>query len=238
MGAGHAAASAAGRPGVLRPEGIGSEILSTHFHPNGKPAAEASVVGLYFAKRAPTKRFQAIQLPPVFGFLSGINIPAGESKYTIKDSFTLPIDVKVWGSVGHAHYLAKTMKLTATLPSGDVKTLLDIPDWDFGWQEQYQYVDYVELPKGTRLDATLTYDNSAANKRNPSSPPKRVTWGEQSTDEMGSVSLQMIAAHQGELPQLTQVFGDHMREVAAARPGVGLLMQLGAARQGAGRQGR
>ncbi len=206
-------------------------ILSTHFHPNGKPASEASTVGLYFAKQPPTKAFQAIQLPPVFGFLSGLNIPAGESRYTMTDSFTLPIDVKAFGTVGHAHYLAKTMKLTATFPNGDVKTLLDIPDWDFGWQEQYQFVDYVSLPKGTRLDATLTYDNSAANKRNPSSPPKRVTWGEQSADEMGSVSLQMVAAHPGELPQLVQVFGDHMREVAANRPGLGLLL-------GAGRQGR
>jgi mono/diheme cytochrome c family protein len=206
-------------------------ILSTHFHPNGKANAEASTVGIYFAKQPPTKAFQAIQLPPVFGFLSGLNIPAGETKYTITDSFTLPIDIKAWGTVGHAHYLAKTMKLTATLPTGEVKTLLDIPDWDFGWQEQYQFADYVSLPKGTRLDSTLTYDNSAANKRNPSSPPKRVTWGEQSTDEMGSVGLQMIAAHPGELPQLTQAFADHMREIAASRPGAGqLLLQLGAAR--------
>jgi hypothetical protein len=122
------------------------------------------------------------------------------------------------------------MKLTATLPTGEVKTVIDIVDWDFSWQEQYQFADYVTLPKGTKLDVTITYDNSAANKRNPSSPPKRVTWGEQSTDEMGSVLFQLVAAKPGELPLLTQAFAEHMREAAAARPGLGLLMQLGAAR--------
>jgi hypothetical protein len=145
----------------------------------------------------------------------------------------LPIDVKLFGIAGHAHYLAKQMTLTATLPSGEVKNVLSIADWDFGWQEQYQFANYVFLPKGTKLDSTITYDNSSANKRNPSNPPKRVTWGEQSTDEMGSIILQLVSAKPGELPQLTQAFGEHMREIAAARPGVGLLLQLGAGRGGA-----
>ena len=211
-------------------------VLSTHFHPSGKSAAEASTVGLYFAKRPPTKAFQAVQLPPVFGLLSGINIPPGEARYTITDSFVLPIDVKAFGTAGHAHYLAKTMKMTATLPGGGVKTLLEIPDWDFGWQEQYQFDDYVALPKGTRLDVTITYDNSSANRRNPSTPPRRVTWGEQSTDEMGSVSLQVVSAHPGELPQLLQGFGEHMRDVAAARgAGLGMLLQLAQGRGAARR---
>jgi len=201
-------------------------VLSTHFHPSGTVEHEASTVGLYFAKTAPTKRFQSIQLPPVFGLLSGIKIPAGESSYTISDSWVLPIDVKLFGIGGHAHYLARTMKLTATLPSGERKTLLAIDDWDFGWQEQYEFADYVPLPKDTRLDATITYDNSPANRRNPSDPPKSVTWGEQSTDEMGSIIVRLVAARPNELPQLTRAFGDHMRKMAIAR-GPELLMLLG-----------
>jgi mono/diheme cytochrome c family protein len=211
-------------------------VLSTHFHPSGRPASEASTVGLYFAKRPPTKAFTAVQLPPVFGLLSGIDIPAGESRYTITDSFVLPVDVKAFGASGHAHYLAKTMKMTATLPGGAASTLIEIPDWDFGWQEQYQFAEYVPLPKGTRLDVTITYDNSAGNRRNPSSPPKRVTWGEQSTDEMGSVSLHVIAAHPGELPDLQQALGEHIREVVSRDGGLGRLLQLGRGRAGSGAQ--
>jgi hypothetical protein len=124
------------------------------------------------------------------------------------------------------------MKMTATLPDGRVRTLLSISDWDFGWQEQYLFADYVELPKGTRLDVTLTYDNSAANRRNPSSPPKRVTWGEQSTDEMGSITLQVVAAREAELPQLQQALADHIRETALKTPLGALLL---GARGGRGR---
>ena len=75
----------------------------------------------------------------------------------------LPVDVKAFGISAHAHYIAKDFKVTATLPDGKVKTLLHIPDWDFGWQEQYRFQDFVDLPKGTKLHAKITYDNSADN---------------------------------------------------------------------------
>ena len=42
----------------------------------------------------------------------------------------------------------------------------------------------VKLPKGTRVELEYTYDNSKDNPRNPTSPPVRVHWGEQTTDEM------------------------------------------------------
>jgi hypothetical protein len=37
----------------------------------------------------------------------------------------------------------------------------------------------------------VTYDNSDDNPANPSSPPRRVTYGEQTTDEMCLCFLQM-----------------------------------------------
>src|SRR5262249_1918767 len=52
----------------------------------------------------------------------------------------------------------------------------------FNWQDRYTYKSPVLLPKGTKIDVSLLYDNSAGNRRNPSSPPKRVTWGEESFD--------------------------------------------------------
>jgi hypothetical protein len=207
-------------------------IISTHFHPNGQPAREASTVGLYFAKRAPSKRFTSIQLPPVFGLFAGINIPAGEARYTIADSFTIPVAVRAFRVVGHAHYLARELKMTATLPDGATRTLLSISDWDFGWQEQYQFADYVDLPAGTRLDVRVSYDNSAANRRNPSTPPQPVRWGEQSTDEMGSVSLQVVAANERELPELQQTFATHVRESAVNSPVGRMLIGLGNGRGG------
>jgi hypothetical protein len=200
-------------------------VLSTHFHPSGKPEQEASTVGLYFTDRAPTKAFTAIQLPPLFGILADLRIPAGEKDYRITGSFEVPVDVKAFSVGAHAHYLGREMKLTATLPDGSVKTLLWIPDWDFTWQEQYQFEDYVPLPKGTRLDVSISYDNSADNPRNPNSPPRRVSWGEQSTDEMGGISVQVVAAREEDFVPLQLAYIQHLRDVARTSPVVLRLLQ-------------
>ena len=200
-------------------------ILSTHFHPSGKAQQEKSTVGLYFASGPPTQAFTTLQLPPIFGVFEGLDIPAGQERYTLTDSFVIPVDVRAFSIGAHAHYLGKEMKLTATLPDGTAKTLLWIKDWDFSWQERYRFKDFVSLPKGTRLDALVSYDNSAANKRNPSRPPVRVTWGEESTDEMGSIGMQVVAANPRELPQLQQAFAQYVRQAALSRPGLRRLLQ-------------
>jgi hypothetical protein len=200
-------------------------ILSTHFHPSGREEREQSVVGLYFAERPPVKSFTPIQLPPVFGVFEGIDIPAGQERYAIHDSFVLPVDVDAFGVSGHAHYLGREMTLTATLPDGRSRTLLHIPDWDFSWQESYRFADLVRLPRGTTIDVNITYDNSAGNPRNPNHPPERVTWGEQSTDEMGSLTLQVMAVDEGDLPRLREAYAAHVRNAALTRPGLGQLLQ-------------
>jgi uncharacterized protein (TIGR03437 family) len=92
--------------------------------------------------------------------------------------------------------------LTATLPSGEVKNLLWIKQWDFAWQDQFIFKDLLFLPKGTRLDGEYTYDNSTANLKNPNYPPKEVRWGENTTDEMGSLILNVVAHQQSDLGTL------------------------------------
>jgi len=193
-------------------------IMSTHFHPSGKVEKEISSIGLYFAEKPPVKRFTSIQVPPLFGIFEGLEIPAGAKDYTIEGSFVLPVDVKAFGVAAHAHYLGKQMKMTAILPGGQTKTLLSISDWDFSWQGQYQFKDYVALPKGTRLNVKISYDNSAENPHNPSNPPKQVFWGENSTDEMGTISLVVVAADEAELPQLQQAWWGYMRDAFLKNP--------------------
>ncbi len=200
-------------------------ILSTHFRPSGEPVPEASSIGLYFADAPPEQDFTYIQLPPLFGVFEGIDIPAGESDYAVMDTFVLPVDAKAFTVGAHAHYLGKEIKLTATLPEGESKTLLWIQDWDFAWQEKYHYVDYVSLPAGTQLEVYFSYDNSTGNLQNPSSPPIRVTWGEESTDEMASVTLQVVAANPDDLPRLEQEYRAHVRGAFASAGGLRWLLQ-------------
>ncbi|MEO7652178.1 MAG: hypothetical protein ABIZ80_17070, partial [Bryobacteraceae bacterium] len=150
------------------------------------------------ADKKPEKMLTGIQVPALFGVGAGLDIPAGEKTYVIRDSFTVPVDVEALAMGGHAHYICKEMKAVAILPDGTRQSLLWIKDWDFAWQDQYQYKAPVPLPKGTRIETEITYDNSADNPHNPSHPPKRVTWGRQSFDEMGSMTLQVVAADQAD----------------------------------------
>jgi hypothetical protein len=201
-------------------------IVQFHFHPTGKAEVEKAVVGFYFAKRPPERLMTRIQMPPHYSLFSGLDIPAGEKDFVIRDSYTLPVAIDALGIGAHAHYLGKKMKMTATLPDGAVKTLLQINDWDFAWQDRYYFKELVTLPQGTRLDAEIHWDNSADNPRNPSNPPIRVTWGEESKDEMGSMSLIATAHDKAERSDLQKDISRRQREAATsglkANPGLAL----------------
>jgi len=189
-------------------------VLAMHYHPSGKPEQDQSTVGLYFTDQPPRTAFTGVQLPPVFGAISGVDIPAGEKAYTLKDSFVLPIDVEAFGVSAHAHYLGKVLRMSATTPKGKVLNLLNISDWDFSWQEQYQFEEFVSLPKGTTLESTVIWDNSAQNPNNPNVPPKRVRWGLESDDEMGSLTLLCRPASGERFSTLTSTYRRHISEVS------------------------
>ncbi len=188
---------------MLLPKG-GDIVMQTHFHPSGKTEMEQAELALYFADKPPTRQLVPVQLPPLFGKLAGLDVPAGESDFEISQTFTLPVDVEAIGISGHAHYICREMEMKATLPDGGVVELLTIDDWDLDWQDQYQFKEPLKLPAGTRLDARLVYDNSSANPENPNSPPKRIQWGRESTDEMGSLTLQVVASEEADRPKLVR----------------------------------
>jgi hypothetical protein len=182
------------------PEGLaqripaGSDIvLNSHLYPVGKPAVERTVVGLYFAETPSTREVVFLSLPPSFGAYAHIDIPPGTTDYRVADSFVLPVDTLVHIVKPHAHYLCRELRLEATLPDGERRTLFWIDNWRFEWQTSYLSVKPIELPAGTRLDAELCYDNSADNPANPSDPPRRVRFGLMSTDEMGTIGLAVLA---------------------------------------------
>ena len=50
----------------------------------------------------------------------------------------------------------------------------------------------MKLPAGTRLDALISWDNSAENPHQFAHPPVPVRWGPRSTDEMGTLTLTVM----------------------------------------------
>ena len=161
-------------------------VVQIHYHPSGAPAEDQSSLGLYFSD--PPTHGRALILVAS----QNIDIAPGDSHYVVKAARTLPADAEILGITPHAHYICKDMKVNAYLPDGSVKPLIWIKDWDFNWQGAYTYQDPVKLPKGTRVEMEYTYDNSDNNPRNPARPPVRVTYGEQTTNEMGLVFLSLV----------------------------------------------
>ncbi|MCA8971150.1 MAG: hypothetical protein KDC95_15260 [Planctomycetes bacterium] len=197
--------------GLARPLRRGASIvLSSHFHPSGKQETEKTRIGLFFAKEAPERTLLDFQVPPRYGALWGIDIPAGVADYVVTDRFVVPCDIELVGAWGHAHYLCTSMRAIAKLPDGTTTKLFSIREWDFDWQNAYFYRNAVKLPKGSIIESTLHYDNSAGNPSNPSDPPRRVRWGLQSTDEMGSLIFSCVAAKEGDIA----VFREGEREQA------------------------
>ena len=208
--------------GLARRLPAGSDIvLNSHFHPSGKEESEKTTIGFYFAKKKPERTLIGFQVPPLFGSISGLNIPAGQKDYTLTSSFTTPVDIDVIGVGAHMHYLGRTAKATATLPNGTTKPLFYINDWDFNWQNNYFYQNPVRLPAGTKINGIVTFDNSENNPHNPSNPPRQVKWGLESTDEMGSVNFTAVPVSEGDLEQfkdsVRDQFIDEARKMADRR---------------------
>jgi mono/diheme cytochrome c family protein len=172
-------------------------ILQLHLHPSGKVEREQSSVGLYFTEEPPQRSMIDLLL-----IHRKIDIPAGERTYRTRDELTLPIEMEAFGLFPHMHIIGREIKITAQPPEGEPFSLLWINDWDFNWQNFYQFAAPVKLPAGTRLVLEAVHDNSAENARNPSQPPRRVTWGEQTTNEMSVAILQLVPAQESELPQI------------------------------------
>ncbi|MGH9387695.1 MAG: tetratricopeptide repeat protein [Vicinamibacterales bacterium] len=192
-------------------------VVEMHFVPSGKPEEVQPTVGLFFGDRPPQPTPAMIRLGR-----QNIDIPAGQKEYVTTDSFVLPVDVEVAAVQPHAHYRAREVRGTATLPDGTSTPLIYIKDWDYRWQHVYRYVTPVSLPKGTTLSMRYVFDNSAENVRNPHQPPRRVYWGQQSTDEMGDLWIQMLPRSQGDL----QILNAAIRPKQTAEEIVGYEMMI------------
>ncbi|MFP6617469.1 MAG: alkyl hydroperoxide reductase, partial [Candidatus Hydrogenedentota bacterium] len=63
--------------------------------------------------------------------------------------------------------------------------LLETPNYDFNWQIYYYFQEPKFIPKGTRIEVELVYDNSPENgERAGFNSNRAVRFGGPTTDEM------------------------------------------------------
>jgi hypothetical protein len=163
-------------------------VLQVHYHPhNGAPQPDQTQIAVYYATKPVS---QVMRIVPMIN--QTFTIPPGDANYRVTAGIApapfqntpLPVPVHLWMVAPHMHLLGRKMHVNATMPNGASECLINIDDWDFNWQGQYRYAHSMALPAGTKLSVEAFYDNSTGNARNPNDPPKPVSWGEQTTDEM------------------------------------------------------
>jgi tetratricopeptide (TPR) repeat protein len=182
--------------------------VQLHLQPTGRPERVQASVGLFFTDRPPTRASVLLRLGS-----QTLTIPAGDPTHVVTDNYVLPVDAQVVAVQAHAHYLARRIEARAILPDRSERPLLNIPEWDFHWQDVYVYAKPFVLPKGTILSTRFTYDNSLSNPRNPHAPPRLVSWGQNASDEMGDFWMQVIPVDAADGPRLAEDIG---RKIVAA----------------------
>ena len=173
------------RPTLL-PEGTAKRVpagsrlvLQIHYTATGAPEEDQCSIGLVFADPK-TIRKEVVTDMVVNG---RFEIPPGDPNYKVEAERVLEQDEEVMVFMPHTHVRGSGFKYEATYPDGKKEVLLDVPHYDFSWQNNYVLAEPKLLPKGTTLRCEAFYNNSTSNLANPD-PTQTVRWGEQTWEEM------------------------------------------------------
>jgi hypothetical protein len=176
---------APGAQPLMTPDGVAWKIprgarvvIQVHYSPTGSPEIDRTQIGLYFPTKPVEKQARVWPIAK-----RDFRIPAGRYE-KVENSVSVFSSMRAIAAAPHMHLLGREMKVEAALPNGQTQCLIHINDWDFHWQGGYLYKEPLALPRGSRINVTAYYDNTADNPLNPNSPPQDVTWGERTVDEM------------------------------------------------------
>ncbi|GAB5491260.1 MAG: hypothetical protein Phog2KO_14750 [Phototrophicaceae bacterium] len=109
----------------------------------------------------------------------------GEDATTFCD-YAVPTPLTVLGVYGHMHELGHSFQLELNPDSDESLMVLDIPAWDFHWQDRYQLIDPLQLQAGDSIRMTCTWDNTLSDN------PRYVVWGEGTEDEMCFATIMLV----------------------------------------------
>jgi peroxiredoxin len=155
-------------------------VFEMHYTPIGTPQQDRSSVGLIFADKQEVTH----QLTTVGAANPRFEIPPNDSNYKVESSRRFDKEATLLSLFPHMHMRGKSFRYELATPGGDAREiLLDVPHYDFNWQNSFILSQPRKIPAGSTLHCTAYYDNSTANLSNPD-PSKAVRWGPQTWEEM------------------------------------------------------
>ena len=159
-------ATVPGTPPMIMNDGMaklipaGSKIVfQMHYTAAGTPQKDRSRIGLCFGDPKMVKREVVMRSVMEQRF----EIPPYCSDYEVNGAMRFREDSLLIEMFPHMHLRGKSYRYTAIYPDGREEILLDIPHYDFGWQNIYTFKEPKLMPKGTVLKCSGHFDNSAEN---------------------------------------------------------------------------
>ena len=163
---------------LVFPNGVGFKlpkkgailIRNLHISPTPISTKEKSSFNFYFSKSNSNREVQFAAYKPT-RFKEII-----QADSIIKNKIIIKInsDMSLLAINPHMHLLGRSFKVYALNPSKDTIRLVDIPIWDFNWQDFYRYKSPQKIAKGSVIVAEAVFDNTAKNPNNPNIPPKDI----------------------------------------------------------------
>lgn len=192
------AAQAPGSRPTILPEGYakripaGSRILfQMHYTPNGAATTDQTCIALTFCDPKTVKKEVTTEMVANTKFI----IPPHAEKHVVEANFTVKEDMMILAYMPHTHLRGSYFRYEARYPDGREELLLDVPRYDFNWQNTYVLAEPKVLPKGTVIHCVAHYNNSRSNLSNPD-PTKAVRWGDQTWEEMMIGYMETVPVHQ------------------------------------------
>ncbi|MGE0128748.1 MAG: cytochrome c [Blastocatellales bacterium] len=185
--------------GMVKKIPAGSKIIFQMHYSKAANSVQKdrSMVGLIFAK-GPMEKL--VTTHPVSN--NYFKIPAGAGNHRVTACWKTDQDITLINAMPHMHLRGKAMEFKVVFPNGKSETVLNVPNYDFGWQTVYYYKKPITIPKGSKFVVTAIYDNSAKNKFNPN-PNVDIRWGDPTYEDMMigwleyTVDLKSATAHSG-----------------------------------------
>jgi peroxiredoxin len=192
------AATAPGTPPLVLPDGMAKLIPAgwrllfvVHYTPIGSIQTDRTSIALTFADPKSVRKEVATKL---LADLS-LCIPPGCADHAVEHCWQVQDDALILSLFPHMHLRGRSFRYEAVYPDGRAEILLDVPRYDFRWQNQYVLSEPKRLPAGALVRCTAHYDNSVTNPVNPD-PKATVRAGPQSSDEMFNAYLEWALAEQ------------------------------------------
>lgn len=176
----------------MRVPANGTIAWNLHYFPVGEQAtADVVEVGLWFYPEGQVPELETIG-EAMFRVDGGDDMARGQdilippnSYQVLEGTHVLQSPAVIHSYRPHLHMRGKVMTMEAIFPDGRKEVLSQVNKYNHNWQIAYIYADEAKplLPKGTVLQFTTVFDNTANNPINPD-PEQWVVFGRRGVDEM------------------------------------------------------